>query len=168
MDKPSNWSRREVLRKSTIAAGGLAFGGAAFGGNAAAESPQIKCGQTRVGTLTRDNPSDEYSFTLESPSTVNISLSVGTKRGKGDGKAKGQDEPGCDLTGNENDTVVSVWDENGNLVDYNDDIDFFNGNCNSRLETTLGAGTYTIRAGEFGFGPEQQDSYHYRLTVECS
>ncbi len=47
------------------------------------------------------------------------------------------------------DTVLRLYDADGNLIAFNDDVDFFGGDASSRVFELLDAGTYYISAGSY-------------------
>jgi hypothetical protein len=70
---------------------------------------------------------DWYSFTLDQERSLSI------------------DTLGSELA----DTELALFDENGNTIAGNDDIDLFGGITAARIETRLPAGTYYVTVGPF-------------------
>ena len=60
------------------------------------------------------------------------------------------------------DTVLRLYDADGNLVAFNDDVNFFGGDTSSRVFELLDAGTYYISAGSFA--DSQTGSYQITVT----
>ncbi len=60
------------------------------------------------------------------------------------------------------DTVLRLYDANGNLIAINDDVDFFGGDTSSRVFELLDAGTYYISAGSYA--DSQTGTYQVTVT----
>ena len=80
-----------------------------------------------------------YSFTLSEQSDVTITLE------------------------SETDPYIFVLDGDGDVVAENDDIDTSGGNFNSRIETTLDAGGYTIEATTYSRESNCSGYLHVRI-----
>lgn len=138
----------------------LALGGAVLTGPAAArEGKKIKLGQSRVSRLGGDDQTDIYVLELAEATDVTVTMSVGTKRGDGDGNANGQDVA--------EDTTASLelFDSSGTVMG-SDVIETGSGKNEAQIVVSpLSVGTHTIEASTDTVGP---DPFPYTLTVSGS
>lgn len=109
----------------------------------------IAIGDTVQGEITNSNFEDEYTFEASAGAAVTIEVFA---------------------TSGDLDTLLELYDPNGDLIAANDDIDLFEGNYNSALTNIrLGEGTYTILVTRFeGNVGASTGSYELSLTQSDS
>jgi len=92
------------------------------------------------GVFAQDNSIVLVDFTVASATTVTLrtySYNGGTMA------------DGTVIAAGGFDPILSLFDSAGALIDYNDDIDSFNGMWDVRLEVALAAGDYTVAISQY-------------------
>ena len=109
----------------------------------------MSAGDTFEGTLDNKDDEDWIRIELTAGMVYTISLS-------------GAEEGGSP------DTILTLYDSKGGLIDSNDDIDGSKGDLNSRIKdfTPEVSGVYYISASAYTGNPNQDNSGAYLLTVE--
>ena len=109
----------------------------------------MSVGDTFNGVLSSKQDEDWIRIDLEGGKTYQITLSG---RGSAPGKAE--------------DTILKLFDANGNHIATNDDIDTANGIYNSQLTyTPTAGGAYYISADSYTANPNKDNSGAYSLRV---
>ena len=110
----------------------------------------MSVGDTFNGILDEKFDEDWIKIELEKGKTYKINLS---------GRGKGGDEA--------EDTILKLFDANGNHIVTNDDIDTANQIYDSQLVyTATTSGTYYLSASSYTSNPNRDNSGAYELTVE--
>ncbi len=169
-------SRRNLLRRSGVFAGVLLVGGSAMTGTVAADPvvKQIRCGQTKVGDVSVDEPvdgfgnhGDIYRLELDAPATVTATMvgygpgnekGEGNKGGNGQGKGQTESEP-----------WVGIVPAGGDPTSFADLIagNHGFGDQEAEIVVALAAGAYDIHAQDSAVVGGQNQPHKYQLSVAC-
>lgn len=165
--------RRGILKHGAIITGSLLVGGSAVTGTVAADPvvKNIRCGQTKVGDVSIDDPLDSvgnhgdiYRLVLGADATVTATLvgfgpgndkGQGNKGGNGGGKGQTESEPWVGIVPEGGDPFTDLITGNHGLGDQE-----------AEVVVALTAGTYDIHAQDSVFDGGNEP-HKYQLTVSC-